>query len=225
MKMRIVYVVITGFIVLAFTPGKPFTFQQPGALSPGSGKGRIDKKNYAPGIRFPLERAPAFANSQVFNPGGQNGRGGSQCAASNYDYPWRDTYCETRSWPIALCPAGEGHQGQDIRPSSCEKDVHWAVAVIDGTITNVGTFTVYLLSPDGRTRFDYLHMSNVVVHVGDKVKRGARLGKVSNIFNGAPTTIHLHFNIRQNLPNLGWTFVPPYAALIDAYQRLAAGKP
>jgi murein DD-endopeptidase MepM/ murein hydrolase activator NlpD len=119
-----------------------------------------------------------------------------------------------------------GHQGQDIRPSSCAKDVHVAVSAFEGTITNIGSYSVYVLSPDGKTRADYLHMSNVIVKVGAKVGRGTPLGRVSNVFQmEAPTTIHLHFNIRQNLPGLGWTFVPPYFALIDSYQRLLAGKP
>jgi murein DD-endopeptidase MepM/ murein hydrolase activator NlpD len=162
---------------------------------------------------------------QVWGVGGGSGKAGSQCHATNYSYPWRDNYCETRSWPSAFCPAGTGHQGQDIRPATCSKATHWAVAAADGTITNVGSYSVYVLSTDGKTRFDYLHMSDVAVRVGAKVKRGARLGKVSNVFNGTPTTIHLHFNIRRNLPGLGWTFVPPYTALVDAYQRQLEGTP
>lgn len=204
-------------------PPAPFTHRPPGELVPGAGQGRLDTTNHAPGIRFPIEVAPAFANSQVWNPGGQHGGSGSQCSASNYSYPWRDNYCETRAWPISLCPTGHGHQGQDIRASTCVKDTHWAVAAIDGKVTNVGSFSLYIMSPDGNTRFDYLHMSNIAVAVGETVRAGTRLGKVSNTFNGTPTTIHLHFNIRQNLTGVGWTFVPPYIALIDAYQRLIAG--
>ena len=203
-----------------------FTFEPPGMLVAGSGRGRVDKVNYAPGIRFPLESSPAFANSQVWSRGGMNGGAGSQCDVANYSYPWRDNYCESRSWPIALCPTGAGHQGQDLRPATCSRDAHWAVAAADGTVTSIGTYSLYLLSTDGNTRFDYLHMSSIAVARGARVTRGTRLGKISNVFNGAPTTIHLHFNIRQNLPPpLGWTFVPPYGALVDAYQRLLAGKP
>lgn len=204
----------------------PFKFEPHGVLKPGSGRGRSDTRNHAPGMRFPVELAPAFANSQVWNPGGQHGGRGGQCSASNYTYPWQDNYCETRSWPIALCPSGAGHQGQDIRPATCAKDQHWAVAVADGTVSHIGSYSLYLYSEDGNTRYDYLHMSGVAVKVGTKVKKGTRLGRISNVFQqGASTTIHLHFNIRRNLPELGWTFVPPYAALIDAYQRLQAGQP
>jgi murein DD-endopeptidase MepM/ murein hydrolase activator NlpD len=206
--------------------GQHFTFEPPGALAPGSGRGRADTRNYSPGMRFPLEATPAYANSQVWGRGGMNGGGGSQCEGVNYAYPWRDNYCETRSWNISLCPAGQGHQGQDIRPASCRRDLHWAVAASDGTIEAIGRYSLYLRTPDGNTRYEYLHMSQVAVRVGDRVTRGARLGKVSNVFQvGVPTTIHLHFNLRQNVPGLGWTYVPPYGALIDAYQRLLAGQP
>jgi murein DD-endopeptidase MepM/ murein hydrolase activator NlpD len=67
------------------------------------------------------------------------------------------------------------------------------------------------------------------VSAGSQVKRGDRLGLVSNDFGGTPTTIHLHFEIRQVMRDsngrLTKTFVPPYASLKDAYLRLLiAGK-
>lgn len=198
---------------------EPFTYMPVGDLIPGSGEGRVDEKVYAPGMRFPMENGPAFANSQVWGVGGSQGPAGSQCSAQNYGYPWRDNYCETRSWDMPLCPAGTGHQGQDIRPGTCELDVHKGVAVVDGTITSIGGYSVYLTAADG-TRFDYLHMSNVQVVVGQKVKRGDMLGLVSNQFNGTPTTTHLHFNISQNVAGIGTVYVPPYTSLIQAYQAL-----
>lgn len=220
-RYALLFTMVSGVVVLT----QQFRFEQPGVLAPGSGRGRVDKRNYAPGIRFPLEAAPAFANSQVWGRGGLHGGGGRQCDAANYSYPWRDNYCETRSWAISLCPAGAGHQGQDIRPTTCAKDAHWAVATADGTIDSIGSYSLYLRSPDGNSRYEYLHMSNIVVKKDQKVKRGDRLGRVSNVFKSTPTTIHLHFNIRQNLPKLGWTYVPPYGALLDAYERLLASKP
>jgi murein DD-endopeptidase MepM/ murein hydrolase activator NlpD len=194
------------------------TYDPPGKLVPGSGSGRVDMTVYAPGIRFPMEKGPAFANSQVWGHGGMNGDGG-QCDTANYAYPWHDNFCETRDWDMPLCPGGQGHQGQDIRPSTCQKGVHTAVAVTDGTITSVGSYTVYLTSADG-TRFDYLHMQDVAVKVGDVVKRGAPMGKVSNQFGGSATTIHLHFNVRKNVAGVGMVFVPPYLSLVQAYTAL-----
>lgn len=199
---------------------EPFTFDPPGILTPTkSGSGRQDATLYVRGIRFPIESGPAYANSQVYGHGGGQGPGGGQCDKANYSYPWRDTYCESRSWDMPLCPSGKGHQGVDIRPATCEKGVHWSVAVADGTITSVGSYSVYLTTPNG-TRYDYLHMSDVTVKAGDTVTRGQRLGKVSNAFGGTPTTIHLHFNVRQNVAGVGDVFVPPYASLVRSYQEL-----
>lgn len=200
-----------------------FSFDPPGQLVPGSGKGRVDMNVYAPGIRFPIENGPAFANSQVWGHGGNNGTGG-QCDKENFSYPWHDNYCETRDWDMPLCPGGVGHQGQDIRAASCKAGVHPTVAVADGTITSIGSYSVYLTTADG-TRFDYLHMQDVVVKEGQKVKRGDPMGKVSNQFGGSATTVHLHFNIKQNVAGVGSVFVPPYLSLTKAYNTLLGLDP
>jgi len=202
-----------------------FTYEPPGKLAPSSGTGRSDDKVYAPGMRFPMESGPAYANSQVWGHGGNSGpKGSSQCDEENFSYPWHDNYCESRDWSMPLCPSGTGHQGQDIRAATCEKDKHWVVAAEDGTITNVGSYSVYLTTDDG-TRFDYLHMSNVAVKEGDVVKRGQRLGLVSNQFGGAPTTVHLHFNIKQNVAGIGFVFVPTYMSLVESYKTLLNPPP
>jgi murein DD-endopeptidase MepM/ murein hydrolase activator NlpD len=195
-----------------------FAYLQPGDLAPGSGRGLNDATVHVPNLRFPIERSPAYANSQVWGVGGQSGPPGSQCDVKNFSYPWRDNFCETRQWEMPLCPAGVGHQGQDLRAADCTKDVHAVVAVADGTITHIGSYSVYLTSADG-TRFDYLHMSHVAVTVGQHVTLAQRLGMVSNVFNAA-TTVHLHFNIRQNIVDHGLVFVQPYMSLVRAYERL-----
>jgi len=120
--------------------GKPFAYYPAGLLSPShSGTGRVgDNYVYAPGIRFPLEHAPAYLNSQVYGIGGLHGAKGSLCDQRNYAYPWRDNYCEKRSWNMPLCSGGKGHQGVDIRPATCEKKRHYAVAVERGIITYIG---------------------------------------------------------------------------------------
>jgi murein DD-endopeptidase MepM/ murein hydrolase activator NlpD len=202
----------------------PFTYEPPGQLVSGSGKGRVDNKIYAPTMRFPMESGPAYANSQVWGHGGNSGPGGGQCDKENFSYPWHDNYCESRSWDMPLCPSGNGHQGQDIRAASCVKGVHWVVAAVDGTITNIGSYSVYLTAADG-TRYDYLHMQDVTVKVGQKVKREERLGKVSNQFNGEATTVHLHFNIRQNVAGVGSVYVPTYLSLVESYETLLGLNP
>lgn len=196
-----------------------FSYEPAGTLVSGSGKGRVDEKVYAPNIRFPIESGPAFANSQVWGRGGSKGGGGGQCDKENFSYPWHDNYCETRDWDMPLCPSGQGHQGQDIRAADCTKMKHRVVAVTDGTITNIGSYSVYLTAADG-TRFDYLHMGGVAVKVGQKVKRGDFVGLVSNEFGGEATTVHLHFNIRQNVQGVGAVYVPTYHSLIQAYEVL-----
>ncbi|NUP11174.1 MAG: M23 family metallopeptidase [Polyangiaceae bacterium] len=196
-----------------------FSYNPPGTLVSGSGSGRFDETIYAPGMRFPIEEAPAFLNSQVWGHGGGSGPGGSQCDVENFSYPWWDNYCETRSWDMPLCPSGQGHQGQDIRAKSCEKNVHWVVAAEAGSVTNIGSYSVYITAADG-TRYDYLHMGSVQVSVGQDVEKGQHIGKVSNEFGGTPTTVHMHFNLRQNVAGVGNVYVPPYLSLVTSYQAL-----
>ena len=201
-----------------------FSYRPAGELVPGSGSGRVDSTTYVPDMRFPMEEGPAYANSQVYGAGGGMGPGGGQCDRSNYSYPWRDNYCETRnrsSYSMPMCPDTRGqHQGQDIRPATCANSTYWVVAATDGTITQVGSYSVYLTDATGR-RFDYLHMSNVQVSRGQRVRCGDRLGMVSNRFGGTPTTIHLHFNTLLAVRGYaGQVFAPPYMSLVSAYQRL-----
>jgi Peptidase family M23 len=123
-----------------------FTYYSPGDLIPGTGPsrggvGRVDYTVYAR-LRFPIESAPAFANSQSFNNWGNcdlTGRSRvvtkkdasytcrvndrllifDEAAPRNYSYPWRDNFCEHRHYFVGQCPGGHGHQGQDIRPGRC----------------------------------------------------------------------------------------------------------
>lgn len=197
-----------------------FSYNPPGQLEAGTA-GRVDYQVYVPGMRFPIENAPAYANSQVWGRGGSQGPGGGQCDAQNYAYPWSDTYCEPRTWDMPMCPSGTGHQGQDIRASTCENRVHPAVAAEDGTITSIGTYSVTLVTANG-TRHRYLHMDpgTLLVTQGMTVTRGQRLGFVSNAFGGTPTTIHLHYDIQQNVSGLGNVYVPTYMSLVSSYEDL-----
>ncbi|MFN3200175.1 MAG: peptidoglycan DD-metalloendopeptidase family protein [Bradymonadia bacterium] len=201
--------------------GQAFEYNPPGQLHPGSGQGRVDEQVYVPGMRFPIEEAPAFANSQVWGRGGSQGGGGGQCDGQNYSYPWSDNFCESRQWNMPLCPSGNGHQGQDIRPATCEDQRWWAVAAEDGRITNIGSYSVYLDSDSG-TLHRYLHMDpgSLRVREGQRVSQGDRLGLVSNAFGGTPTTIHLHYDLNQNVAGVGQVYVPTYMSLVRSYERL-----
>lgn len=204
--------------------------------------------NWAPSMCFPTDEA-AYANSQVFNSGGSNypTRGatnnGPACADANYSYPWRDNFCEYRgvsdSTRNVLCHSGYGHQGQDIRPATCAASVHWAVAAEDATIKDIGSYTLTLRATHAPYRvYRYLHMNpefRTHWHIGDAVRAGEKVGRVANfgLVNGVIkpyTTVHLHFEIRLDVAEtIGGelrprnTFVPPYNALVAAYQRKMAG--
>ncbi len=219
---------IVGALFLFALPGSAaaeFEYMPPGELVEGSGTGLADATVYVPGMRFPIEEAPAYPNSQVWGHGGMHGPGGGQCDSANYSYPWWDNYCESRDWDMPMCPAGTGHQGQDIRPSTCADKEHWAVAAEAGTITNIGSYSVNLTTADG-TRHRYLHMdpASVPVSVGDEVHKGERLGLVSDAFGGTPTTIHLHYDIFRAVDGLGQVYIPTYMSLVDSYKDLI-GEP
>jgi murein DD-endopeptidase MepM/ murein hydrolase activator NlpD len=209
-------VCIIFLIIIGCQPKVSFNFRPPGELEPNSGQGRVDYNVYLEGMRFPLEQSPGYANSQVYGVGGLYGPAGSQCDDSNYSYPWRDNYCETRTWDMPLCPSGKGHQGQDIRPMDCTDSVHWTVAVEDGTIIHIGSYSVYLQG-DSSIRHRYLHLNHeqLAVSEGQQVKKGDRIGLVSDNFGGAPTTIHLHFDMYS-----GGLYIPTYMSLVEAYKDL-----
>jgi hypothetical protein len=122
-----------------------FTYLPPGELIANSGYrrggGKPDRTVYAQ-IRFPIEQAPAYANSQSFMNWGDcylkgrlprpHDKGDAyrcrlndkklvfdESAGGNYSYPWQDNFCETRDFQAGQCPGGFGHQGQDIRPATC----------------------------------------------------------------------------------------------------------
>lgn len=210
------------FMLLPAVAFADFTYNPPGQLVPGSGTGRADDTVYVPDMRFPIEVAPAYPNSQVWGRGGLNGGGGGQCDAQNYSYPWWDNYCESRSWTMPLCPSGTGHQGQDIRPSTCAKDTHWVVAGEAGQVSDIGSYVVYVTSDTGTLhRYMHMNMNQLAVSRGQRVNKGDRLGLVSNHFGGTATTIHLHWDIGQNIPSAGGqVFVPTYMSLVRSYETL-----
>jgi Peptidase family M23 len=245
-----------------------FTYHPPGEIIANSGyrgqAGRADFTAYSQ-TRFPLEKAPAFANSQSFMNWGdcyQTGRVDwsarkgdhyhckrndkplvfDESAKDNYSYPWQDNFCETRDFEVGQCANGMGHQGQDIRPSSCQlrndgadrcmPNIFGIVAVRDGVLIRApGEQAVYLLVNDDNEhiRFRYVHMNPArmdedgVLH-GRRVSEGEKIGLVSNFQDHAGgTTSHLHFDI-QVFTRDGWIWVNPYTTLISAYERLIGGR-
>lgn len=247
---------------------KDFSYFSPGFLIPGTGLkkdlgGRPDYTVYAR-LRFPLRQAPDFANSQSFNNWGDcdftgrsrrnlrgkgapyscrvNGRPLVFDEATNYGYPWRDNFCEHRNFFVGQCPGGEGHQGQDIRPSSCtlfndgadrcEPYQHEVVAAHDGIILRARKQeAVYLFinTPNTHMRVRYMHMNPNQLDAdgiisGKLVHAGEVIGKVGNYNNKERgTTYHLHFDM-QVPTKIGWVFVNPYMTLVTAYEHLIGAR-
>lgn len=200
-----------------------FVWSPPGELTASAGHGNQSTVVYAPGIRFPVERAPAYLGSMVYGYGGLHSpiAGLSWKDSRNYNYPWQDNFCEKRPYVTAMCPSGHGHQGVDIRPMKPEKKTYWAVAAENGVIGSVKGYTVSLLGKSG-TRYDYLHMEMGMLNVksGQAVKAGDRIGLISDNFGKTKTPVHLHFEIRQFIPGRGVVPVPPYMSLVRAYEGL-----
>jgi murein DD-endopeptidase MepM/ murein hydrolase activator NlpD len=242
---------------------KDFTYFSPGSIMPNPG---LRKETVYAQLRFPLKEAPAFANSQSFNNWGDcdftgrsvrsprrkdqpyscnvNGRPlvFNEGAPANYSYPWRDNFCEHRRFFVGQCPGGEGHQGQDIRPSSCalindgadrcQPYQHEVVAAHDGFILRAPKQeAVYLFinTTSTHARVRYMHMNPNQLDAdgivsGKLVHEGDRIGKVGNYNNRERgTTYHLHFDM-QVPTKLGWVFVNPYMTLVASYERLIGAR-
>lgn len=202
-------------------------FLPPGELVPNSGSGVSSAAVLYPAMRFPIEQGPAYANSHFYGVGGQRGREGDSCDDANYAYPWRDNFCEFRRADLPFCKSG-GHQGQDLRPATCRANFHWAVAVDDGVIVQVGRFSVTLQTASG-TLFRYVHLNNsdLAVRELQTVARGARIGKISNNWVDK-LPIHLHFDVKDTVTVGERTvvaFVPPYSSLVQSYKQLNSGAP
>jgi murein DD-endopeptidase MepM/ murein hydrolase activator NlpD len=245
-----------------------FTYYPAGHLLPGtamrSERGSTDGTVYAQ-IRFPLAAAPAYANSQSFMDWGdcdhtgrvgRVGRKGApyrcrisdrplvfdESSAANRSYPWRDNFCEHRFFFVGECPAGLGHQGQDIRPATCklrndgadrcEPGQDDVVAVRDGMIFRPPKQeALYLVvnTANEHIRFRYMHMDPRQMDTdglssGRRVREGETIGQVGN-YNERPngTTYHLHFEAHVFTRN-GWVRVNPYMTLVSAYERLLGAR-
>ena len=209
-----------------------FYYYPPGDLEPNSGQGYQDNTIYIPDLVFPIKDAPAFLQSQVYRFGGGM-IGGDQCDPRNFSYPWRDNYCEKRSRDngTPYCPINKVHLGQDIRvgtPEGCnaerrqsasDRRRYAVVASEDGLISNIGRYTVNVRAGGRIYRYMHMNMMALEVSLGQSVKAGDTLGYVSNDFGGTPTTLHLHFEIKHNTAESGWTWAPPYTSLVAAYER------
>jgi hypothetical protein len=222
-----------------------FSYRPAGDIIANSGSrkqgGRADFTAYAQ-IRFPLEKAPAYAHSQTFG-NRRSGDHSDDSAGGPTSYPWQDNFCEARSFSVGQCASGFGHQGQDIRPAPCplhssdeadhcDPKQQAVVAVRDGVVIrslNQQAATLQINTRNEHLRFRYMHMNPASLDAdgvlnGRHVAEGEKIGVVSNYMdhpNG--TTRHLHFDT-QVFTRDGWLWVNPYVTLVSAYERLIRGR-
>lgn len=210
-----------------------FSYRPSGDIIPNTGYrkqgGRPDAMAYAQ-IRFPLEKAPAFVRSQSY--------ARRDKLESTTGYPWRDNFCESRSFEVGQCGGGYGHQGEDIRAADCstqsdgrepcDPKQHGVVAVRDAVVIRGPKDQAATLEVNSRTehiRFRYMHMNPQTMNAegllnGRIVAEGEKIGVVSNYLDHpAGTSMHLHFDV-QVFTRDGWIWVSPYVTLVSSYERL-----
>ncbi len=214
-----------------------FTYRASGDIIARTGSrrqsGRADNTAYSQ-IRFPLLRVPVAVRSQSFAR-----RDKTRLVAGTY--PWRDNFCEDRSFNVGQCASGFGHQGQDIRPrpcgteesaEACDNRRQAIVAVRDGVVIRSSKQQAATLQINTRTehiRFRYMHMNPSAMDSdgmlnGRRVSEGEHIGVVSNYLDrSGGTSRHLHFDV-QVFTRDGWLWVNPYTTLVSAYERLIRGR-
>jgi len=221
-----------------------FTYRPSGDIIANSGLrkqgGHADSIAYSQ-IRFPLEKPIAFVHSQEFRARRSSDKPLDELSGGNASYPWRDNFCEARSFNVGQCPSGFGHQGEDIRPAPCPLNVEGdrcdpkqqaVVAVRDAVVIRAPkqqAVTLQVNSRNEHVRFRYMHMNPAALDAsgvlnGRSVDEGEKIGVVSNYLdhpNG--TSLHLHFDV-QVFTRDGWIWVNPYVTLISAYERLLRGR-
>ncbi|MCK1714426.1 MULTISPECIES: M23 family peptidase [unclassified Bradyrhizobium] len=214
-----------------------FSYRPSGDIIPNTGyrnkSGHPDVMAYAQ-IRFPLEKAPAFVRSQSY--------ARRDKMESTTAYPWRDNFCESRSFEVWQCGGGYGHQGEDIRAAECppqgdggercDPKQRGVVAVRDAIVIRGAKDQAATLQVNSRTehiRFRYMHMNPQAMNAdgllnGRIVSEGEKIGVVSNYLDHpAGTSMHLHFDV-QVFTRDGWVWVSPYVTLVSAYERLISAR-
>ena len=222
-----------------------FTYRPSGDIIANSGLrkqgGHADLIAYSQ-IRFPLEKPIAFVHSQEFRARRSSDKPLDELSGGNTSYPWRDNFCEARSFNVGQCPSGFGHQGEDVRPAPCPLNAEGGdrcdprqqpvVAVRDAVVIRAPkqqAVTLQVNTRNEHVRFRYMHMNPAALDAsgmlnGRPVDEGEKIGVVSNYLdhpNG--TSLHLHFDV-QVFTRDGWIWVNPYVTLISAYERLLRGR-
>ncbi|MCK1623185.1 M23 family metallopeptidase [Bradyrhizobium sp. 160] len=212
------------------------SYYAPGDLIPGTGDGVFDETEWAPTMLHPFVGAIGTTKSAIHSPG-------SQCAASNFDFVHRDTFCETRNGvdrESLNCPRRDIHQGIDINggtSATCElmrqakreiaggapssrANIVPVLAAEDGQISYIGRYTVDL-SAGGVRKYRYLHMKmdTLKVVLQDYVKQGQVLGYMWDDFGGNLTKFHLHLEVIATVSGVA-RHVSPYKSYVTSVARV-----
>jgi murein DD-endopeptidase MepM/ murein hydrolase activator NlpD len=105
--------------------------------------------------------------------------------ASYWYYPWGASIC---------------HKGVDIFAPKGQDVYSGTAGIVLSTQTHPrGGKMVLVLGPKWRIHH-YLHLDTVLVHSGEILAKGTRVGKVGNTGNAAKRPPHLHYSITTPLP-------------------------
>jgi hypothetical protein len=230
---------LAAFLCVTATPtlaSAACNYYPAGDLIAGTGQGADDDTIYDDQMLMPLKDGLGTTKSAVYSLGGKGG--GDQCDPSNFDSNNRDTFCESRpgvNRESLNCPSRAIHQGIDIHggtPDTCRRlvtakrnmrnggdpaqaDIVPVVAVEDGLVSYIGSYTVDLRNGPRKFRYLHMNMKEIQVKEGEEVKKGSVIGYMFNDFGGAQTIFHLHFEMYANI-NGQWNHVSPYLSFIKA---------
>ncbi|MEM6495946.1 MAG: M23 family metallopeptidase [Pseudomonadota bacterium] len=212
-----------------------FRYYELGRHAPSrSGRKRFPLARFvvAPNIGLPIKVDPRngihmYCNTQVFGLGGflrPKGVGvpsASVDSRANYQFPWTSNFCEKRgrqgsARQLRVCGTRYvEHLGQDCRPGRPINRGFEGLAVADGRVSQFGFG--HLVSISNATHlWTYLHMDRRAVRRNQLVKKGQKLGLISN--RPGNTSIHLHLEVQVKGPN-GLRHMDPLPSLIVAYRR------
>ena len=227
---------------------KNFTYHSPGIIEREGNTGVSARRIHYSDFTFPVIFDPSkqivVLNSQMYRPGGichhgscgtwDGGKEGDRCEASNYDYPWVDTFCELagRTYATNACPNKKGHQGLDIRLPTpvkgdksqyCRPGTWWSASPVDGEVISRTGAVVRIRDNQHRFIVVFRHMvPSSLAHLkpGDSVKAGDKIGLISGYNNQGTklyTPPHLHMEVLRN--DARQDYIPAYTSMIVAYRK------
>ena len=222
-----------------------FTYRPSGDIIANSASASRAATSTSPPIRksaFRWKRPLAFVHSQEFRNRRSSDKPIDELAGSNTSYPWRDNFCEARSFNVGQCPSGFGHQGEDIRPAPCpphsrrrralrpqaaggrrrprrRRDPRAEAAGGDAAGQHPQrTHSLPLHAHESGRAGRRRRAERAQRRRRREDRRGFELSRPPQRHQP-----HLHFDV-QVFTRDGWIWVNPYVTLISAYERLIRGR-